>query len=330
MLNGYVGNRGSFGGVGPAANGFAAEPKQMPETVSAYAALERATGRLPPGDQRWHSWGSAYGGQSNTSGDTATGSNSTRAAAFGLAAGMDYHPSADAVVGFALAGGSGNWNIANGNGGGRSEVFQAGLYGSQQFGASYVSAAASYAWHSMSTNRTAVAADTLTANFDANNIAGRLETGHRFDAPMSFAITPYAAAQVQAFYLPGYTESETVVSNQYALSYTSRTATTIRSELGAWFDTRSLVGNGNTTLFSRIAWAHDWNSDPTVSASFPGLPGTSFTVNGAAPPTNLALVTAGAEFRLSRGVILSAKFDGGFAGGYQSYAGTGTLRYSWN
>ena len=169
-------------------------------------------------DSRWNVWGSAYGGQSNAGGDTATGSNSTRANVYGFAAGADHRVSADTLVGFALAGGGTSWNVANGLGGGKSDAIQLGVYGTRQFGASYVSAAAAYAWHRMSTDRTLTVAgtDKLRADFDANNIGGRLEAGHRFVVQRSFGITPYAAAQVQAFLVPGYSESATSGSNQFA------------------------------------------------------------------------------------------------------------------
>ena len=42
----------------------------------------------------------------------------------------------------------------------------------------------------------------------------------------------------------------------------------------------------------------------------------------------LALASAGAELRFANGWSLAAKFDGEFAGHAQTYAGTGTLRYS--
>ena len=37
------------------------------------------------------------------------------------------------------------------------------------------------------------------------------------------------------------------------------------------------------TLRTRVAWAHDWVSDPTLTAAFQMLPGTSFIVNGQRP-----------------------------------------------
>ena len=59
------------------------------------------------------------------------------------------------------------------------------------------------------------------------------------------------------------------------------------------------------------------------------LPGASFIVNGAAPPPNLALVSAGAELRVAPGWSVAAKFDGELASGAQTYAGTGVIRHTW-
>jgi len=41
------------------------------------------------------------------------------------------------------------------------------------------------------------------------------------------------------------------------------------------------------------------------------------------------LTTAGAELHLTQAWSLLTKFDGEFAKGSQTYAGTGTLRYVW-
>jgi uncharacterized protein with beta-barrel porin domain len=79
---------------------------------------------------------------------------------------------------------------------------------------------------------------------------------------------------------------------------------------------------------ARLAWAHDWVSDPTLAALFQTLPGASFAVNGATPAKNSALTSAGAELRLANGVALIGKFDE-FASHSSTYAGTGTVRYTW-
>jgi uncharacterized protein with beta-barrel porin domain len=62
---------------------------------------------------------------------------------------------------------------------------------------------------------------------------------------------------------------------------------------------------------------------------FQALPGASFIVNGAAPPPNSALTTAAAELHVTPNWTATAKFDGEFAARSQTYAGTGTLRYTW-
>jgi uncharacterized protein with beta-barrel porin domain len=80
---------------------------------------------------------------------------------------------------------------------------------------------------------------------------------------------------------------------------------------------------------ARLAWAHDWISDPTLAALLQTLPGASFVVNGATPAKNSALTSAGAELRLASGVSLIGKLDGEFASHSSTYAGTGTVRYTW-
>jgi len=107
------------------------------------------------------------------------------------------------------------------------------------------------------------------------------------------------------------------------------TANDTRSELGAHFEDLTLFDAMPIVLRARLAWAHDWVTNPTLDASFQSLPGTSFTVNGAKPPPNSALTSAGVELHMTPAWALMVKFDGEFAPGSQTYAGTATLRYKW-
>ncbi len=232
------------------------------------------------------------------------------------------------MVGFALAGGGADWSLAQGLGGGRSDAFQAGVYGATRAGPAYLAAALAYTNHWMSTDRFAFAGDHLTASFNAQSLGARVESGYRF-ATVYGGVTPYAAIQAQSFHTPGYRETD-VNGGDFALAYNSRTGTDTRSELGGRFDrVLALYTNAVLSLRARLAWAHDWVSDPTLAAAFQTLPGASFIVNGAAPAKNSALASAGAELRLANGVTLLGKFDGEFASRSSTYAGTGTLRYAW-
>jgi uncharacterized protein with beta-barrel porin domain len=53
------------------------------------------------------------------------------------------------------------------------------------------------------------------------------------------------------------------------------------------------------------------------------------TVDGAPLPHDSALTSAGAELFLTTNWSVIGKFDGEFALRSQTYAGTGTLRYTW-
>jgi uncharacterized protein with beta-barrel porin domain len=44
---------------------------------------------------------------------------------------------------------------------------------------------------------------------------------------------------------------------------------------------------------------------------------------------DLALTTAGAEWRLTNGVSFLVKFDGEFGDRSETYSGTGRIRYTW-
>ena len=181
----------------------------------------------------------------------------------------------------------------------------------------------------MSTDRFAFAGDHLTASFNAQSLGARVESGYRFALALG-GVTPYAALQAQSFRTPSYSETDTN-GGGFALSYKSGARRPIPGANWAPASTACSALNPSAVLSlrARLAWAHDWVSDPTLAAVFQTLPGSSFIVNGATPAKDSALASAGTELRLANGVTLLAKFDGQFAAHASSYAGTGTARYTW-
>ena len=77
-------------------------------------------------------WASVYGGYASVTGASNVGSPTAITRGGGIASGIDYRFGRDTVVGFALGGGQTGWSLSNGLGGGTSDIFQAGLYGSQR------------------------------------------------------------------------------------------------------------------------------------------------------------------------------------------------------
>src|SRR5262245_2943957 len=185
MLDPFVDGRNAFGAGGSGTLGFAPEREELPEDIAlAYAKVLKAPAPSLPSPasggglgwgQRWSVWRAGYGGGNRTSGDLAVvGSHDFAARTAGGTAGLDYHLSRDSVIGFALAGGGTNWSLAQGLGGGKSDAFQAGIYGATRWGPAYLAATLAFTNHWMSTDRFAFAGDHLTARFNAQSYGGRV------------------------------------------------------------------------------------------------------------------------------------------------------------
>ena len=151
----------------------------------------------------------------------------------GFAGGLDYRFTPDTVVGVALAGGGTNWSLAQGLGGGKSDAFQAGVYG--------VTRRARPTWRRRSplpitgcrpTASPSPAIISPPVSTRSRSAAGgeRLSLRHHVRR-----IAPYAAVQAQNFHTPTYSETD-VNGGGFGLGYNGRTATDTRSELGARFD----------------------------------------------------------------------------------------------
>lgn len=326
ILNSQSGS--AFGGGNVGATSYAPEKKLDPKAAEAYAAVTPRDRRTPDFTSRWGIWGSGYGGSATVKGDAGTGSSDSTSRVYGMAAGAQYTFSPDTVAGFAL-GGAGT-NFGTNGGSGRADVFQAGAYARHHFGAAYVAGALAYGWQRVTTDRTVTVSgtDKLEASFDAQTFAARLEGGYRFATPWA-GFTPYGALQSTSIFLPSYAESAVSGSNQFALSYGSQKTTNLRTELGLRVDKTFVLAEGVFALNSRAAWAHDSNTERSATPTFQSLPGATFTVNGAKPAANGALLSAGAKMVWANGFSVSANFDGEFSNTTASYAGRGTVAYTW-
>ena len=298
----------------------------------ANAMFTKAPVMADPFAQRWSVWAAGYGGSQTTDGNAALGSNNTLSRIYGAAVGADYRISPYTLAGFALAGGGTNFSVVDG-GSGRSDLFQAGAFIRHNAGAAYFSGALAYGWQDITTNRNVTLAgfDQLRAEFNANAWSGRVEGGYRFVSPWmgGMGITPYAAGQFTTFDLPAYAEQAVTGANTFALAYGAKSVRDTRSEVGLRTDKSHAMLDGILTLRGRVAWAHDFNPDRNIGATFQTLPGASFVVNGAAQASNSALVTASLEKKWLNGWSASTTFEGEFSSVTTSYAGKAAVRYSW-
>ncbi|MCP3372036.1 autotransporter outer membrane beta-barrel domain-containing protein [Bradyrhizobium cajani] len=340
MTDPFIAGRGDPVSAGGAPNAYADETAFTDQAALAYARKRKPNDALaaiytkapvaPSFEQRWSVWAAGFGGAQQTDGNAVVGSNTTTSNLYGTAVGADYRISRDTLVGFALAGGGTNFTVANALGGGRSDLFQAGAFFRHIIGPAYIAGALAYGWQDITTDRTVTAAgvDRLRAEFNANTYSGRLEGGYRF-VTQGVGLTPYAAAQFTTFDLPAYAEQAIVGSNQFALAYGARSVTDTRTELGLRTDKSFAQADGIVTLRGRLAWAHDFNPDRAIGATFQTLPGASFVVNGAAMASDSALVTGSVEKKWLNGWSAAGTFEGEFSNVTRSYAGKGVVRYAW-
>jgi uncharacterized protein with beta-barrel porin domain len=327
LVNPY--NQGRADQIGMTPMGYASVDKK-PKTKAEQAIDKAFDSPLAPSfEKRWSAWGAAYGGYLAAQGNAGVGSTSMIARTGGFAAGADYRVTPNTTIGFGLAGGTGNWSLSAGMGGGRTEDFQAGVYGWHHMGAWYVSLAGAFATHDVTTNRNVFVAGTggaFNASYFAQTLGARAESGYRF-AVQQFGITPYGAIQSQVIRLPNYGETSTA-DPTYLLNYAAKSVTDSRTELGSWFDYRVASANP-VTLFTRVAWVHDFNRDRTATATFQTLPGATFVVNGAEAPADVALASVGLRAALGYGWTATGQFDAEAGAGWNSYGGTARIAKAW-
>ncbi|MFC0239740.1 autotransporter domain-containing protein [Rhodopseudomonas telluris] len=337
MTDPFAAGRGEAGNGGRAP-GFAAEDdalayagKRNPN--NALAAIYTKAPLAPPAPvQPWSIWAAGFGGSQTTDGNAAVGSNTATSRIYGTAVGADYRFSPFTIAGFAMAGGGTNYSVANG-GSGSSDLFQIGAFARHTVGPAYLAGALAYGWQDVTTDRTVTVAgvDRLRARFNANAWSGRAEAGYRFIAPLTdgLGVTPYAAGQFTTFDLPSYAETVVSGAGTFALAYASKSVTSSRSELGVRTDKAYVLDSAILTLRGRAAWAHDFNPDRGIGATFQALPGASFVVNGAAQASDSALVTGSAEVKWLNGWSTAATVEGEFSNVTRSLAGKGVVRYTW-
>ena len=214
-----------------------APPERATVSVLGYGPVPTAADRTPaaftsivPDPRPWDVWVAAFGGYGKTDGDDWTGTHTREADEYGLAAGVDYQLTPNTTVGLAIGTSRGSFELSDDLGEGGSDMFQVAVTGRTQYEAAYLLGALAYGYNDVWTDRTVTIAgnDRFTADYTAHSYAAALEAGYQVGW-----ITPFAGVRAQAFVSPDYSEQTVAGVSTFALDYDSRTATSLRSELGA-------------------------------------------------------------------------------------------------
>ncbi len=252
----------------------------------------------------------------------------------GTAFGIDYRLDPRFLVG--IAGGYvGGTQWVNGfSGTGNVDALSVALYGSFTQGGFYADALVGYANARNRMQRVVsipgLATGIASGDTSANQFLGQFETGYRFDLgfPAKTSITPFGRLQVGSSNQAGFSESGT---NLFNLAFQSQTTTSVRTTIGADFAARFDVGGGRPLdIGLRLGWLHEFaDTARPITAAFAAAPGQPFTVSGATPQRDSAVVGFSAATPISDRASLFASYDGEVGGGTTNHAGRVGFRLTW-
>lgn len=286
---------------------------------------------------RLGAWLSAIGSTGNVLGDAnAAGLTYT----FGGAAfGIDYRLDPRFLVGIAGGYVSGMQWVNGFTGTGYVDSFNVGLYASFNQGGTqgdgfYADALAGYA---NATNRLQRVINTpglptgiTNGSTGANQFLGQVETGYRIGLgfPANTSISPFARFQVGAANQAGFTESG---ASLYNLTVASQNTTSVRSTLGVDFAAGFDLGGGTPlNIGLRLGWLHEYaDTSRPMTAAFAAAPGGQFTVFGATPQRDSAVIGLSAVTTVSDRLALYLNYDGEVGGGTDNHALRAGFRLTW-
>ncbi len=282
---------------------------------------------VAPEPSRMGAWLSGVGGLGSVLGSANAGTMTYNFG--GAAVGMDYRVRPDLLMGIGVGYIGGTQWVSGFNGQANTDGVSASLYASYTPGNFYVDGLAGYGYANNRMTRViaipGLSARTAQGTTAANQFLGQVETGWRFDVPLSqpASVTPFVRLQGSTTTQNGFTESG---ADSLNLVVQQQTVNSLRSTIGvelaaAW---------QKTTLGLRLGWQHEFaDTSRPMTASFSGAPGTPFTVFGATPQRDSAVLGLGATFQVADATEVTLRYDGEVGGGTNNNALTAGLKMKW-
>lgn len=314
--------------------GFAPTPEEPSDRDEGWvAAIIRGT--REPGANGWAAWAAAFGGSGSRGDSAIAGSVQHRLDAAAVAGGIDYRVSRTLLVGGSMAFATGGHSVDTRDSRGSMQSALLGLYGAWSNDTLYADLAVFHGYGDAATRRfiRGEVNEQTSGAFSSHQFGGRLEAGWRA-LPFPLEVTPFAALTVQHLREAGYAEAARIVSDGTPgfLGWTvaGRSAWSVRSELGLQF-----ISPFALQVFApmvprvRVAWAHEFQTDRSVTALLTTSPATPPVTQGMRAARDALLVSAGMHILLGHQISGFAQFDGEWSASGHFYAASGGLRLSW-
>jgi autotransporter-associated beta strand protein len=280
----------------------------------------------------WGAWGGAVGGTGTIAGNNNAGTFTYSVG--GFSGGLDRQIAPNFLAGVTVGYQTGGQWTGGFEGRSVTDTVQAGLYGSFTQGPVYVDALAAYAYNANQLwrpiNIPGLQPRTAFGQTAGNQFLGQLEAGWRFDlgGAAAYYVTPFGLLQGSTATQNGFTETG---AQSLDLSVAQQTTSSLRTIFGAQVGAAMDVGlRDKITGQLRLGWSHEYaDTARPVTASFIGAPGVPFTVFGAAPTRDGAVLGFSASTAIAEAMGVYLRYEGNIAGQDSSHALTAGLRVTW-
>ena len=208
-------------------------------------------------------------------------------------------------------------------------------YGSFTQQGFYTDALAGYAWSGNQLQRQILIPGlqprTANGSTGANQFLGQVEAGYKVPvfAPAFASVTPFGRFQVATVNQNGF--SEWGSANSLNLTVAQQTTTSLRSTFGA--ELAGAIGLGDTrtlNLALRLGWMHEYaDTGRPITAAFAGAPSNAFTVYGATPQRNSAIIGFLASTAIATATSIYLRYDGAISSGNDNHTLNVGVRVTW-
>jgi outer membrane autotransporter protein len=275
-------------------------------------------------------WASGLGGVGSVNGDY--NASTTTYNFGGVAVGIDYRLDPRFLIGLAASYTSGNLWVNGFPGQGWSNSVGVAAYGSFTEGGFYADLLGGYGYYGNQLQRqiTIPGLQRMAwGSTGANQALGQVETGYRFGvyAPANATIAPFARLQGSSVTQNGVTESGAQSLN---LNVQQQTTNSLRTLFGIDLAAALPVSGARPVdIGLRLGWQHEFASTQRpITAALSGAPFAPFTVYGATPQPDAAVVSFRAATNVADAVQLYLRYDGEIGSGTDNHALNLGLRVS--
>ena len=280
----------------------------------------------------WGVWASALGGLGSVAGN---GNSSTMTYNFGGgAAGIDYRVDPRFLVGIGAGYTAANQWVDSFMGRGWSDSVSVAAYGSFTQGGFYADALAGYAYYNNQMQRQILIPGlqlrTANGSTGANQFLGQVEAGYKLGvyAPALATLTPFGRFQTSSVTQNAFSEWG---ANSLSLNVAQQTTNSVRTTIGA--DLAGAIGLGDTRtldLALRLGWQHEFaDTGRPITAAFAAAPANAFTVYGATPQRDAAIIGFLASTSIAAATSVYLRYDGAIGNGTDNHTLNVGVRMTW-